>query len=196
MVADGVGYGVGQAFGAGVVAAHDALQFGELADHFGDEVGFAEAGGLFGEGGQLLPLPCGERAGERGFYASVARTIGVEHPLPALSLKGEGSRRHDPLFHQPSGQLRDAFDLVGHRPQFLVEGDAFEFLGVVFQPRLAVLFPEEARIAQAGGQHLAVARDDRRAAILGVDIGGADEGGGEFARAVAQHEIFLVDAQG
>ena len=32
-----------------VVAADEALQFGELADHFGDEVGLGEAGGALGE---------------------------------------------------------------------------------------------------------------------------------------------------
>jgi hypothetical protein len=42
------------------------LQFGELADHAGDEVGLAEVGGAFGLGGQKLPLPSGERVGERG----------------------------------------------------------------------------------------------------------------------------------
>jgi hypothetical protein len=35
-------------FGAGVVAADHALQFGEFADHFGDEVGLAQARREFG----------------------------------------------------------------------------------------------------------------------------------------------------
>ena len=44
----GGGDGVGQAGGAGVVAAHRALQFGEFADHRGLQVGLGDAGGLGG----------------------------------------------------------------------------------------------------------------------------------------------------
>ena len=47
MIADCVGDFIGQALGAGVVAAHQALQFGKLADHLGDEIGLGEACGLF-----------------------------------------------------------------------------------------------------------------------------------------------------
>ena len=58
MIADGIGDLDIQTLGAGVVAAHQALEFGELADHFGDEVGLAQARGLFGEGGEVrLILP-------------------------------------------------------------------------------------------------------------------------------------------
>ena len=53
VVADGVGDFGRQALGAGVVAAHQALQLGEFADHFGDEVGLGEARGLLGEAGQV-----------------------------------------------------------------------------------------------------------------------------------------------
>jgi hypothetical protein len=37
--------------GAGEVAADDALKLRELADHSGGEIGLAEMGGGFGEGG-------------------------------------------------------------------------------------------------------------------------------------------------
>src|SRR3546814_16615401 len=73
-----------------------------------------------------------------------------------------------------------------------VEGDAFQLLRVVFQLRLAVLFPEEAGVGQAGGEHLAIARDDGRAAVLRLYIGGADEGGGELDRRIAQDDIFQI----
>ena len=56
MVADRVGDGVGLALGAGVVAADQALQFGELADHPGDEVGLGEARGAFGDVGGSAAL--------------------------------------------------------------------------------------------------------------------------------------------
>ena len=59
MVADRVGDFGGQSLGAGVVAAHQALQLRELANHLGDEVGLGEARGLFGEVGEastILPI--------------------------------------------------------------------------------------------------------------------------------------------
>ncbi len=60
-----------------------------------------------------------------------------------------------PLFDQPARQLGHAVDLVGHGAQLLVEGDVRELLGLVLEPRLIVLLPEEARIGQAGGEDLA-----------------------------------------
>ena len=158
MIADGVGHGIGQAFRAGVVAAHDALKLRKFADHFGDEVSLGKTGGPFG----LIRVGAFD----------------------------------DSLFHQPAGELGDAVDLVRDRSQFLMEGDALQLLCVIGKASLAVLFPEEARVGETGGEHLAVARDDRRAAILRFDVRGADEGGSELPCGVAQHEIFLVDAQG
>ena len=49
-----------------------------------------------------------------------------------------------------------------------------------FQPAGAdarqILFPEEARVGQTGGEHALVAVGDGGAAIGGVEIGNADEG--------------------
>jgi len=59
-----------------------------------------------------------------------------------------------------------------------VEGDPLELLRVLGERGLAVLLPEEARVGEARGEDLAVAVDDRRAAVLGRDVGGADEGVG------------------
>ena len=47
-VFDGVGNIRRQAVVQGVVAAHDALQFGELADHVGRQVALGQQGGLLG----------------------------------------------------------------------------------------------------------------------------------------------------
>ena len=51
VIADRVGDRIGQALGAGVVAAHQALQFRELANHFSDEVSLAQL--------CCLPRQCG-----------------------------------------------------------------------------------------------------------------------------------------
>ena len=56
MVADRVGDFGRLALGSGEVAADQALELGELADQAGDEVGLGEAGGAFGEGGEVEPL--------------------------------------------------------------------------------------------------------------------------------------------
>jgi hypothetical protein len=53
MVADGVGDPGVFALGAGEVAADQALEFRELADHAGDEIGLAQAGGAGREVGEL-----------------------------------------------------------------------------------------------------------------------------------------------
>ena len=45
VVADGVGDGVGMAEGAGIIAAHHALQFRELADHAAGQIGLGQTGG-------------------------------------------------------------------------------------------------------------------------------------------------------
>ena len=50
MLLDGFGDFFGFSVQAGVVFAHRALQFGELAHHFGYEVGFGKAGGALGGG--------------------------------------------------------------------------------------------------------------------------------------------------
>ena len=60
----------------------------------------------------------------------------------------------------------------------------------------AVEVPEEPRVGEAGGKDLAIALDDRRAAVLRLDICGADEGVGKLSRAVLADEVFLVHTRG
>ena len=120
--------------------------------------------------------------------------IGLGEPRGLLGLI-RVSALDNALLHQPARQLRHALDLVGNGTQLLVEGDPRELPRVVLKPRLLVLFPEEARVGKPRGQHLAIARDDRGAAVLRLDVRRADERIGERAGLVAQHEIFLVDPQ-
>ena len=54
--------------------------------------------------------------------------------------------------------------------------DPLELLRVVRERGLAVLVPEEPGVRKPRRQHLAVAVDDRGAAVVRVDVGGADEG--------------------
>ena len=48
MLDDSLGDGIVFAIVKRVVAPHHPLEFGEFADHLGDEIGFAQAGGEFG----------------------------------------------------------------------------------------------------------------------------------------------------
>ena len=52
MVADRVGDFARLALRGGVIAAHQALQLGEFADHAGDEVRLGEARGALGHVGE------------------------------------------------------------------------------------------------------------------------------------------------
>ena len=77
-----------------------------------------------------------------------------------------------------------------------MERDARKLFRLTGERHLLVLLPEEAGVGQARGQNLAVARDDRRAAISGGDIGGADKGIGQLAGGIAADEILLVHPRG
>src|SRR3546814_1252035 len=48
---------------------------------------------------------------------------------------------------------------------------------------------------QTRRQHLAVARDDLRAAVVRIDVRGADEAVGELAFGVVHDEMFLIHAR-
>ena len=76
----------------------------------------------------------------------------------------------DAFLDQPPRQLRHALDLVGDGAELLVEDDLVELLRLLVERHLEVLLPEELGIGQARGEHLAVARDDRRAAVRRASI--------------------------
>ena len=56
-----------------------------------------------------------------------------------------------------------------------MENDLIELLRMFIQRYLQILLPEEFGVGEAGGEDALVAGDDRRAAVIGVDIGDADE---------------------
>ncbi len=53
--------------------------------------------------------------------------------------------------------------------------DLFELFGLLLQRHLEILLPEESRVAQARGKHTLIPRDDRLAAVIGVDVCHAHE---------------------
>jgi len=165
VIADRLGDGFRQTLGAGVIAAHKALQFGEFADHSGDEIGLAQARCLFGHIRKNFLRHASFRWGD------------------------------DVRFNQPPRQLGHAINLVGDGAQLFVEGDPPQPLGVFGQGLLLILLPEEARIRQSRGQHLAVAVHHHGGINRG-DIRGADESIGQAAIWLRANEILLVHPRG
>ena len=200
--------------GGGVIAAHHALELGELADHAGDEIGLAEPRGAFGEVCQFgraplsafsccsTPAKAGAQLRDVNRLSASLRCRLRSNWAPAFAREGGGTdgtailAPNNPFLDQPSRKLGDAVDLVGHRAELLVEDDAVELIRLLLHGHAQILLVEEARVRQAGGEDLAVAFDDLRATVGRVDVGGADEGVGERAVGVAADEIFLVHPRG
>ena len=113
-----------------------------------------------------------------------------QQPSPSPSRLREGSNY--PLLHQPAREFSHAINLVGDAAQFLVESNLCQFLRLIVERNLQILFPEEFRIGQARCQNLFIARNNRRAAVMRVDIRGADKGIGKLAIGVMADKIFLV----
>ena len=158
----------------GVVAAHEALQFGELADRLGGEVGLGKDGGTLDEGRDLC---AGDGlAGER-------RALGIER------------------FGDLLGQRNDALHALALRAELGMEGDAegvelghalverffqveAEFPGAgrkAFDARQVGLvgLPEIEGVGQPRAHHLAVAAGDVGTAVAGLDVGDEQEVVGE-----------------
>ena len=91
VVFDGEGHVFGQAVVAGVVAAHDALQLGELAHHVGQQVGLGQLGGQIGALHQRLAA--GQRVGGGDLPGDGARD--GAHALHALALRAQLVVVHD-----------------------------------------------------------------------------------------------------
>ena len=121
---------------------------------------------------------------------SRGRRRGWGVPTPNPSPKGEGL--YNALLNQPPRQFRNALHAFGHRPQLFVEDNVLQLLRLLFERNLQIRFIKEARVGKSCGQHLLIARDDRRPAIMRGDIGRADKGIGQLACGIAADEIFLV----
>ncbi len=90
LLIQGIGHGLGIALGEGVVAAHDALQFGELVDHLGDQVTLGHGGGaghLVAVGTDLLGDAVGQGGHAYGLLLQGAQLFLEHHggqPLTVL----------------------------------------------------------------------------------------------------------------
>ena len=151
----------------GVIAAHQALQLGELADHLGDEIGLGQSS-------------CARRELDVG--ADLWRDLARESldPVDAFGLRAELLVEDD----AERVELRQA--LVERLPGLvLVVGQVIE-----------VGQPEVARVGEARPHDAGVAGRDRRAAVGSDQVGDEDEPVGELAVRVPHDEALLVGADG
>ena len=149
--------------------------------------GIGDLGGLAGGKGVIAPhhaLKLGKLAHHRRAQVELGdacRALGRGRVGP--------DHRRD-----PRRERRDPPHPVGLRAEQVVECHRPEPLGPLRHPGLCdaqVLFPEEAGIRQPRRQHAGVAGKDRRAAVLGLDIGDGDEMG-DPPRCVAGREELLM----
>ena len=99
--------------------------------------------------------------------------------------------------HQRRNLARQHFDAaypLTLAAELGVEGDVVQRRDTIRQPRLTIQIPEMPRIGKARPQHALIARDDRSATILRLDIGGKGEPGSGRPIRIAQREIALIDA--
>ena len=155
------------ALGGGVIAAHQALQLGELADHLGDEIGLGE--------------PRGAR-GELDVGPDLRRDLPRQRldPLDPLGLRAE-------LLVEDDAERLELGEALVER--------LFGLVLVVGQVARSV--SQKWRASDEARAHDArVAGGDRRAAVAGDEVRDQDEAVGELAVGVSQDETFLVGADG
>ena len=162
---------------AGVVAAHQALQLGELADHVGDEVGLARGARRVRPGRPSSPSPLRGRGRGEGLSASASRVAAPPRPLP---LTGRGLTIPSSTSQRASFATRST--LSATVPSFSWKMIRSSFFACSSSGILRSCSQKKRASRQPRGEHLAVAVDDRRAAVGRVDVGGADEGVGQLAR--------------
>ena len=149
-----------------VTAAHEALRLRKFADDFRHQVGLAEFGGARG----VVGVGSDER---REFPRQRLDAI------DALALRAELLVEHDVQRAQLGHALVEQAALVGEVGQGLLVG-----------------LPEIQRVRQAGAHDAAIARRDGLAAIGGENVRHQNELVRQLAVGLAQHEAFLVGANG
>ena len=162
-----------------VFAAHGALQFRELADHFGLQIGLGQHRRALG----LRRLGTNDR-----------RDLGCQpaDALDAFALRAKLGVESDVEVIEPRHALVEwLFQIeteLGRRTLQRAKVRQIALIGV----------PEIERVRQARTHHLAVAMRDLGAAILRLDVGGEDEAVGQVLRLTlrAGDETLLVGADG
>ena len=150
-----------------VIAAHQALQLGKLADHFGDEIGLGEPGGA-------------RRKLDVGPHLRRDLPRKLFDALDPFGLRAE-------LFVEDDAERLELGEALVERLCGLVL-----IVGQVVQ----VGQPEVAGVGEAGAHDARVAGGDRGAAVAGDQVRNEDEAIGEPAVGPPQDEAFLVGADG
>ena len=169
MVFDGQSHAVAQALGAGIVAAHDALQLGKFAHHIGEQIGFCQS---------------------RGFLHLAVQDVKTLFVFGAV-----GAGRHAQLVHNGMGDLPHALAALGLCAQLIVIHHLGQAADAAFECFFAILVEKEFGIRQAGVYHALVAVDDS-AGVLRLDVADDQKLVGQFALRIQQREVFLVGLHG
>ena len=120
---------------------------------------------------------------------SVARS--ALHSRPACSACAAASGCPNASRGDPCRERRDAIGLLAIAAELLVEQDRRQPIDARLERRLAVLVPEEARVAQPRRQHaLGVARDDLR--LLRLHVRHGEKRRLQLAVVVHHREVVLV----
>ena len=169
VVFDGDGHAVAQALVAGVVATHHALQFGELAHHVGQQVGFGQLSRLLHLAVQHIELVSGINRVRQGGVAQL-----VDDGM------GNGAHALGPVALAAQAAVVDHF------------GQARHALG---QGLLAVLVKEELGVRKARAHHTFIALD-HRGGVFGRDVADHQEMPCQLALGIQKREVLLVRLHG
>ena len=153
----------------GVAAAHQALRLGEFAHDFGRQIGLAQ-------------LRCAIRQLRIGAHKRRQGARQSADALDAFALRPKLFVEHDV-----------------ERLQFckpLVERPGAVLLRDVIRQRRLIGLPEIQSVGQARAHHAGVAAGDRYSAVAGFNIGDEQELVRQSPIGMAQHEAFLVGANG
>ena len=162
MFGDRVGDPLALAVMERVIAAHDPLQFGELADHASRQIGLGEVHCSLRQSVQFsVVIPA-----KGGIQSYKLRAAALGHRL-----RGGSTGRGVKLLREEHREPLHPLDLVVNAAELVVIDALFQRLDPVFEPDLAVLVPEEAGVGEPGAQHALVAGDDGLAAVFGQIVG-------------------------
>ena len=169
MVFNGNRHTVAQAVVPRVVAAHGALQLGELAHHVGQQIRLGQARGL--------------------------RHLAGQHRELVLRLHSEGQLRQAQLFDDARRNRGHTLRPLALRAQLVVVHHFTQSRHARFERLLAVFVKEKFGIGQTRAHHTFVALH-HRTGIRRADVADHEEFVGEFADGIQQGKVLLVGLHG